>query len=70
MTSNLQKPRCKQISVIPGLLGLLIELMIIIPLRVPLDESPVHFLIQDWLIGVFVLHTWVFLVRKTSVAGF
>ncbi|CAN7002707.1 hypothetical protein IGI04_020919 [Brassica rapa subsp. trilocularis] len=58
------------ISVIPGLLGLLIELMIIIPLRVPLDESPVHFLIQDWLIGVFVLHTWVFLTMLTPINWF
>ncbi|KAL0817642.1 hypothetical protein Bca101_074086 [Brassica carinata] len=58
------------ISVIPGLLGLLIELMIFIPLRVPLDESPVHFLIQDWLIGVFVLHTWVFLTMLTPINWF
>ncbi|CAH8356674.1 unnamed protein product [Eruca vesicaria subsp. sativa] len=55
------------ISVIPVLLGLLIELMIIIPLRVPLNESPVHFLIQDWLIGVVVLHIWVFLTMLTRI---
>ncbi|XP_019096770.1 PREDICTED: probable E3 ubiquitin ligase SUD1 [Camelina sativa] len=35
------------ISFIPGLLGLLIDLMIIIPSRVPLNESAVYFLIQD-----------------------
>lgn len=64
MTSNFAKSD-EQISVIPALLGLLIELMIIIPSRVPLNESPVYFLIQDWLIGVVVLHIWTFLVRET-----
>ncbi|KAJ0234139.1 hypothetical protein HA466_0276790 [Hirschfeldia incana] len=58
------------ISVIPGLLGLLIELMIIIPLRAPLNESPVHFLIQDWLIGVVVLHIWVILTMFTPLNWF
>lgn len=53
----------EQITVIPGLLGVLIDLMIIIPTRVPLNESPVYFLILDWLIGVVVLHIWAFLVR-------
>lgn len=64
MTSNFAKSD-EQISVIPALLGLLIQLMIIIPSRVPLNESPVYFLIQDWLIGVVVLHIWTFLVRET-----
>ncbi|KAG7630311.1 Zinc finger RING-CH-type [Arabidopsis suecica] len=59
------------ISVIPGLLGLLIDLMIIIPSRVPLNESPVYFLIQDWLIGVVVLHMWTFLaLMLTPVSCF
>ncbi|KFK38133.1 hypothetical protein AALP_AA3G073800 [Arabis alpina] len=58
------------ISVIPGLLGLLIDLMIIIPYRVPLNESPVYFLIQDWLIGVVVLHIWTFLAMLTPVNCF
>ncbi|KAL0744248.1 hypothetical protein Bca4012_085761 [Brassica carinata] len=58
------------ISIIPGLLGLLIELMIFIPLRVPQNESPVHFLIQDWLIGVVVLHTWAFLTMLTPINWF
>ncbi|CAH8259615.1 unnamed protein product [Arabidopsis lyrata] len=55
------------ISVIPGLLGLLIDLMIIIPSRVPLNESPVYFLIQDWLIGVVLLHIWTFLTMLTPI---
>ncbi|CAL9219897.1 unnamed protein product [Arabidopsis halleri] len=55
-----------KISVIPGLLGLLVDLMIIIPSRVPVNETPVYFLIQDWLIGVVVLHIRTFLVRESS----
>ncbi|KAL0699377.1 hypothetical protein Bca4012_055499 [Brassica carinata] len=58
------------ITVIPGLLGLLIDLMIIIPTRVPLNESPVYFLIQDWLIGVVVLHIWAFLTIRTPINWF
>ncbi|CAH2054772.1 unnamed protein product [Thlaspi arvense] len=58
------------ISVIPGLLGLLIDLMIIIPSRVPLDESPVYFLFQDWLIGVVVLHIWVIMTMLTPMKWF
>ncbi|CAA7017089.1 unnamed protein product [Microthlaspi erraticum] len=58
------------ISVIPGLLALLIHLMIIIPLVVPLDESPVDFPVQDWLIGVVVLHIWTFLTMLTPINWF
>jgi E3 ubiquitin-protein ligase MARCH6 len=38
--------------IIPLLLGLLFEMVFIIPLRVPLDQSPVYFLWQDWAMGV------------------
>ncbi|VVB10644.1 unnamed protein product [Arabis nemorensis] len=58
------------ISVIPTLLGLLINLMIIIPSRVPLNESPVHSLIQDWLIGLLVLHIWTYLTMFTRINCF
>ncbi|KAF3550404.1 hypothetical protein DY000_02003737 [Brassica cretica] len=58
------------ITVVPGLLGLLIDLMIIIPTRVPLDESPVYFLFQDWLIGVVVLHIRAFLTMLTPIDWF
>uniref|UniRef100_M4CAI1 RING-CH-type domain-containing protein n=1 Tax=Brassica campestris TaxID=3711 RepID=M4CAI1_BRACM len=58
------------ITVVPGLLGLLIDLMIIIPTRVPLDESPVYFLFQDWLIGVVVLHIWALLTMLTPINWF
>ncbi|XP_002737454.1 E3 ubiquitin-protein ligase MARCHF6-like [Saccoglossus kowalevskii] len=43
------------IGLVPLLLGLLFELVIVAPLRVPLDQSPVFFPWQDWALGV--LHT-------------
>ncbi|CAN8269943.1 unnamed protein product [Cochlearia groenlandica] len=52
------------------MLGLVIDLMIIIPLRVPLDASPVYLLIQDWLIGVTVLHIWVILTMLTATVSY
>ncbi|KAG7540634.1 Zinc finger RING-CH-type [Arabidopsis thaliana x Arabidopsis arenosa] len=58
------------ISVIPGLLGLLIDLMIIIPSQVPLNESPAFILLHDWLIGVVVLHIWIFLTMRTQINCF
>ncbi|RVW49794.1 putative E3 ubiquitin ligase SUD1 [Vitis vinifera] len=36
------------IFVIPVLIGLLFELLVIVPMRVPVDESPVFLLYQDW----------------------
>ncbi|KFK43243.1 hypothetical protein AALP_AA1G098200 [Arabis alpina] len=58
------------ISVIPGLLGLLMELMIIIPYRVPPNDSPTYFLIQDWFVGVVVLHSWTFMTMLTPIKWF
>ncbi|XP_077982341.1 E3 ubiquitin-protein ligase MARCHF6-like [Glandiceps talaboti] len=43
------------IGLVPLLLGLEFELVIVAPLRVPLDQSPIFFLWQDWALGV--LHT-------------
>ena len=40
---------------VPLLLGLLFELVVVVPLRVPLDQTPVFFPWQDWALGV--LHT-------------
>lgn len=40
------------LGVIPLLFGLLLELVLVIPLRVPLDQTPVHSLWQDWARGV------------------
>ncbi|KAL0872734.1 hypothetical protein Bca101_022439 [Brassica carinata] len=50
--------------------GLLIDLMIIIPIQVPLDESPVYNFLLDWLIGVYVLHIWIFLTLFTPITCF
>ncbi|XP_030386440.1 E3 ubiquitin-protein ligase MARCH6 [Scaptodrosophila lebanonensis] len=38
--------------IVPLLFGLLLELVVIIPLRVPLKQTPIHFLWQDWALGV------------------
>lgn len=40
------------IGVIPLLFGLLLELVVVVPLRVPLDQTPVLWLWQDWALGV------------------
>ncbi|XP_022603787.1 E3 ubiquitin-protein ligase MARCH6-like [Seriola dumerili] len=39
-------------GVIPLLLGLLFELIIVAPLRVPLDQTPLFYPWQDWALGV------------------
>lgn len=39
-------------GVVPLLFGLLLELVVVVPLRVPFNQSPVLFLIQDWTLGV------------------
>ncbi|KAJ4913740.1 RING/FYVE/PHD zinc finger superfamily protein [Raphanus sativus] len=59
-----------RIFVVPGLLGLLIDLMIIIPSQVSLDELPVYNFLHDWLIGVCVLHILIFLTMSTPVTCF
>lgn len=40
------------LGVIPLMFGLLLELVVVVPLRVPLDKTPVFFLGQDWALGV------------------
>ncbi|XP_035919137.1 E3 ubiquitin-protein ligase MARCHF6-like [Anopheles stephensi] len=40
------------LGVIPLMFGLLLELVVVIPLRVPPDQTPVLFLWQDWALGV------------------
>ncbi|KAM4792761.1 E3 ubiquitin-protein ligase MARCHF6 isoform 7-T7 [Cyanocitta cristata] len=39
-------------GVVPLLLGLLFELVIVAPLRVPLDQTPLFYPWQDWALGV------------------
>lgn len=40
------------LGVIPLLFGLLLELVVVVPLRVPLEQTPVLFVWQDWALGV------------------
>lgn len=40
------------LGVVPLLFGLLLELVVVVPLRVPLDQTPILFLWQDWALGV------------------
>lgn len=40
------------LGVVPLLFGLLLELVVVIPLRVPLMQTPILFLWQDWALGV------------------
>lgn len=55
-----------QIFVIPVLIGLLFELLVIVPMRVPVDESPVFLLYQDWALGLIFLKIWTRLVSLVS----
>ncbi|KAL7002836.1 putative E3 ubiquitin ligase sud1 [Sarracenia purpurea var. burkii] len=50
------------VFVIPVLIGLLFELLVIVPMRVPVDESPVFLLYQDWSLGLIFLKIWTRLV--------
>lgn len=40
------------LGVIPLMFGLLLELVVVVPLRVSLEQTPVLFLWQDWALGV------------------
>ncbi|CAA7019946.1 unnamed protein product [Microthlaspi erraticum] len=50
------------VFIIPVLVGLLFELLVIVPIRVPVDESPVFLLYQDWAFGLIFLKIWTKLV--------
>ena len=43
------------LGVIPLMIGFLFDVVVIVPLRVPLNQSPVMYLMQEWAFGV--LHT-------------
>ena len=47
---------------LPVLVGVLFELLVLVPLRVPLNENPVFFLAQDWALGLLFLKVWTRLV--------
>ncbi|KAL0454272.1 UNVERIFIED_CONTAM: putative E3 ubiquitin ligase SUD1 [Sesamum latifolium] len=55
------------IFVIPVLIGLLFELLVIVPMRVPVDESPVFLLYQDWALGLIFLKIWTRLVMLDNM---
>lgn len=40
------------LGLVPLMFGLLLELVVVVPLRVPLTQTPVLFLWQDWALGV------------------
>ncbi|XXG63804.1 hypothetical protein AAC387_Pa05g1907 [Persea americana] len=56
------------VFVIPVLIGLLFELLVIVPMRVPIDESPVFLLYQDWALGLVFLKIWTRLVMLDQMA--
>ncbi|KAI3789294.1 hypothetical protein L2E82_02087 [Cichorium intybus] len=56
------------IFVIPVMIGLLFELLVIVPMRVPVDESPVFLLYQDWAFGLIFLKIWTQLVMLDQMA--
>jgi len=39
------------VGVIPLLYGFLLEVVVLMPVRVPLNQSPVYFIWQDWALG-------------------
>ncbi|XP_019086195.1 PREDICTED: probable E3 ubiquitin ligase SUD1 [Camelina sativa] len=50
------------VFIIPVLIGRLFELLVIVPIRVPVDESPVFVLYQDWALGLMFWKIWTRLV--------
>lgn len=41
------------VGVIPLLFGLLLELVVVVPLRVPIEQNPILFVWQDWALGKY-----------------
>eukprot|EP00475_Leptophrys_vorax_P028700 TRINITY_DN4173_c0_g1_i1.p1 TRINITY_DN4173_c0_g1~~TRINITY_DN4173_c0_g1_i1.p1 ORF type:complete len:925 (+),score=193.57 TRINITY_DN4173_c0_g1_i1:50-2824(+) len=46
------------LGIAPLLAGLLFELVIVTPLRVPVNETPLFFVYQDWAMGLVALKVW------------
>ncbi|KAJ4898989.1 putative E3 ubiquitin ligase SUD1 [Raphanus sativus] len=55
------------VLIIPVLIGLLFDLLVIVPIRVPVDESPVFLLYQDWALGLIFTNIWTRLVMLQIV---
>eukprot|EP00850_Spirogloea_muscicola_P016878 SM000140S00627 [mRNA] locus=s140:187485:191304:- [translate_table: standard] len=54
------------LGAVPILAGVLFELLLLVPLRVPPDQTPVLLLYQDWALGLLFLKIWVRLVSLTD----
>lgn len=48
-------------GLLPLLMGFLFEVMIFVPMRVPSNQTPVYYLIQDWLLGILLIKVIVLL---------
>ena len=46
---------------LPLLIGFLFEVMIFVPIRVPSNQTPIYYLIQDWLLGILLIKVIVLL---------
>jgi len=46
------------LGVIPFLIGIFFELSILLPIRVPINESPNFFVYHDWAFGLLYLKVW------------
>merc|ERR1712200_392568 len=40
------------IGIIPLMFGILLDLVVLTPIRVPLHQSPIYFYLQDWFLGL------------------
>merc|ERR1711988_618510 len=45
-------------GVAPLILGTLFEVLVVVPIRVPLDETPMLALSQNWALGLVFLKLW------------
>mmetsp|Transcript_19969 Transcript_19969/g.48903 ORF Transcript_19969/g.48903 Transcript_19969/m.48903 type:complete len:1235 (-) Transcript_19969:549-4253(-) len=56
------------LGILPMLIGIFFDLTVMIPLRVPADESPRLFLERDWVLGVIFLKVW-FQLLVSGIVG-
>ncbi|CAA7019944.1 unnamed protein product [Microthlaspi erraticum] len=52
----------QELGAVSHMVGLLFELLVIVPMRVPVDESPVFHLYHDWALGLIFWKIWTRLV--------
>ena len=51
-----------QIVLIPILIGLIFELVVLVPFRPSMDEIPILYIYHDWALGLVTLKIWTKLV--------